>query len=98
LSSDEADTFTVLISSLSVDDRDPGTVDLLADPPVMDLVDYFAALPDSRDLRWVTHPLAVVLTPVRMRGGGRDDVVHRDRRMGRRYAASVAAQALWPMW
>jgi predicted transposase YbfD/YdcC len=62
LSSDEADTFAVLMSSLSVDDRDPGTVDLLADPPVMDLVDYFAALPDSRDLRWITHPLAVVLT------------------------------------
>ncbi len=62
LSSDEADTFTVLMSSLSVDDHDPETTDLPADPPPMGLVGYFAALPDPRDQRWVIHPLAVVLT------------------------------------
>lgn len=52
----------MLVSSLSVQDPDPGTTDLLAGPRVMGLADHFAVLPDPRDQRWVTHPLAVVLT------------------------------------
>jgi predicted transposase YbfD/YdcC len=56
------DTFAVLVSSLSVQDRDPGNIGQLADPTVMGLVDHFAVLHDPRDQRWVEHPQAVVLT------------------------------------
>jgi len=52
----------MLVSSLSVQDPHPGATDLLTGPRVMGLADHFAVLTDPRDQRWVTHPLAVVLT------------------------------------
>jgi predicted transposase YbfD/YdcC len=59
LSADEADTWAVLVSSLSA--RDPGG-DPVADPTVVDLVDHFGVIEDFRQQAWVTHPLAAVLT------------------------------------
>jgi predicted transposase YbfD/YdcC len=58
LSRDEADTFAVLVSSLSADD--PAIAG--PDPTVVDLLDHFAVLEDPRDQRWVEHPAAAVLT------------------------------------
>jgi predicted transposase YbfD/YdcC len=60
---DEADTFAVLVSSLTVDDPAADQ----AGPPeagstVVDLLDHFALLDDPRDQRWVEHPAAAVLT------------------------------------
>ena len=63
VSRDEADTLSVLVSSLSVDDPaadwagGPGT-----DVTVIDLLDHFALIDDPRDQRWVEHPAAAVLT------------------------------------
>jgi predicted transposase YbfD/YdcC len=64
LSPDEADTWSVLVSSLVVDDAvvadNPDTAAL--DSTVVDLVDHFALLDDPRHQQWVEHPLAAVLT------------------------------------
>ena len=64
LSPDEADTWAVLVSSLSArddtpDDGVPGSPG--ADATVMDLVDHFAVIDDPRHQSWVEHPLAAVL-------------------------------------
>ena len=58
LSRDEADTFTVLVSSLSADD--PATAE--TDSTAVDFLDHFALIGDPRDQRWVEHPAAAVLT------------------------------------
>jgi predicted transposase YbfD/YdcC len=64
LSGDEAETFAVLVSSLSTDhqiaDRTAG--DDATDVTLTDLFDHFAVLDDPRDQRWVQHPAAAVLT------------------------------------
>jgi predicted transposase YbfD/YdcC len=63
LSRDEADTFSVLVSSLSADvpaASEAGGPE--ADSTVGDLLDHFALLDDPRDQRWVEHPAAAVLT------------------------------------
>jgi len=64
LSVDEAETFAVLVSSLSTDhqiaDRTAG--DGETDVTLVDLFDHFAVLDDPRDQRWIAHPAAVVLT------------------------------------
>lgn len=63
LSVDEAETFAVLVSSLSTDhgitDQTVGGGD---DSSMVDLLDHFAVLDDARDQRWVAHPAAAVLT------------------------------------
>jgi predicted transposase YbfD/YdcC len=59
LSADEADTWAVLVSSLSA--HDPGG-DPVVDPTVVDLVDHFGVIEDFREQAWVIHPLAAVLT------------------------------------
>jgi hypothetical protein len=64
LSSDEADIWSVLVSSLSAGDdgSDGGQGDDLAlDTTVVDLVDHFAVIDDPRHPSWVVHPLAAVL-------------------------------------
>ena len=63
LSVDEADTWSVLVSSLTAGDRaadEAGVGEV--DSTVVDLVDHFALLDDPRDQRWVEHPAAAVLT------------------------------------
>lgn len=55
LSADEADTWAVLVSSLSAHDSG-------GDPTLLDLVDHFGVIEDFRQRAWVTHPLAAVLT------------------------------------
>lgn len=62
LSRDEADTFAVLVSSLSADDPAMSAVIVETDPTVTDLLDHFALIDDPRDQRWVEHPAAAVLT------------------------------------
>lgn len=62
LSRDEADTFSVLVSSLSATpaaSAGPEADSRIVDP---DLLDHFALLDDPRDPRWVEHPAAAVLT------------------------------------
>jgi hypothetical protein len=58
LSVDEAETFAVLVSSLSTDhqiaDQAAGVGE--TDVPLVDLFDHFAVLDDPRDQRWVQHP------------------------------------------
>jgi hypothetical protein len=61
LSADEADTWSVLVSSLSAGDLADGMDGGVPDSTVVDLVDLFAVVADPRDQRWVEHPLAVVL-------------------------------------
>ena len=61
LSADEADTWSVLVSSLSAGDLADGVDGGVPDSTVVDLVDLFAVVADPRDQRWVEHPLAVVL-------------------------------------
>ncbi|MGW0201125.1 transposase family protein [Nonomuraea sp. NPDC003201] len=64
MSSDEADIWSVLVSSLSAGDdgSDGGQGDDLAlDTTVVDLVDHFAVIDDPRHPSWVVHPLAAVL-------------------------------------
>ncbi|MGX6603693.1 transposase family protein [Micromonosporaceae bacterium Da 78-11] len=64
MSVDEAETFAVLVSSLSTDHRiaDHITSDSETDVTLVDLFDHFAVLDDPRDQRWVQHPAAAVLT------------------------------------
>ena len=64
LSADEAETFAVLVSSLSTDHRiaDHTAGDGETDVTLADLFDHFAVLDDPRDQRWVQHPTAAVLT------------------------------------
>jgi predicted transposase YbfD/YdcC len=64
LSVDEAETFAVLVSSLSTDHQiaDQTAGDGETDVTLVDLFDHFAVLDDPRDQRWVQHPAAVVLT------------------------------------
>ena len=64
LSVDEAETFAVLVSSLSIDHRIPDQAAGVGvtDVPLADLFDHFAVLDDPRDQRWVEHPAAAVLT------------------------------------
>ncbi|HEX9832602.1 MAG TPA: ISAs1 family transposase [Mycobacterium sp.] len=66
MSVDEAETFAVLVSSLSTDhriaDHTAGDTDTDTDSTLVDLVDHFAVLDDPRDQRWVQHPVAAVLT------------------------------------
>jgi hypothetical protein len=64
LSADEAETFAVLVSSLSTDPRiaDQAASDSATDVTLADPFDHFAVLDDPRDQRWVQHPAAVVLT------------------------------------
>ncbi len=64
LSVDEAETFAVLVSSLSTDHRiaDHTAADGDTDATLADLFDHFAVLDDPRDPRWVQHPAAAVLT------------------------------------
>ena len=64
LSPDEADIWSVLVSSLSAHDGGSGAPrgdDLVMDTPVVDLVDHFAVIDDPRHPSWVVHPLAGVL-------------------------------------
>jgi predicted transposase YbfD/YdcC len=61
LSADEADTWSVLVSSLSADDGLHQADGCVLDSTVVDLVDLFAVVDDPRDQRWVEHPLAAVL-------------------------------------
>jgi predicted transposase YbfD/YdcC len=61
LSADEADIWSVLVSSLSAGDLADGVDGGVPDSTVVDLVDLFAVVADPRDQRWVEHPLAVVL-------------------------------------
>jgi predicted transposase YbfD/YdcC len=61
LSADEADAWSVLVSSLSADDLADDTDSCLLDSTVVDLVDLLTAVADPRDQRWVEHPLAAVL-------------------------------------
>ena len=64
LSVDEAETFAVLVSSLSTDHQiaDQTAGDGETDVTLVDLFDHFAVLDDPRDQRWVEHPAAAVLT------------------------------------
>jgi predicted transposase YbfD/YdcC len=64
LSADEAETFAVLVSSLSTDHRiaDHTASDSETGVTLADLLDHFAVLDDPRDQRWVQHPAAAVLT------------------------------------
>ncbi len=62
VSADEADTWAVLVSSLSARDAVPDNLDNpMLDTTVVDLVDHFAVLGDPRHQQWVEHPLAAVL-------------------------------------
>lgn len=63
LSSDEADVWAVLVSSLSARDGgfDGEVGDDSVDTTVVDLVDHFAVIDDPRHPAWVLHPLAAVL-------------------------------------
>lgn len=62
LSVDEAETFAVLVSSLSTDHQIADQIAGEADVTLTDLFDHFTVLDDPRDQRWVQHPAAVVLT------------------------------------
>ena len=62
LSDDEAETFAVLVSSLSTDHQIADQTAGEADVTLVDLFDHFTVLDDLRDQRWVQHPTAVVLT------------------------------------
>ncbi|MEO3863763.1 hypothetical protein [Acrocarpospora sp. B8E8] len=71
---DEADIWSVLVSSLSAGDdgSDGGQGDDLAlDTTVVDLVDHFAVIDDPRHPSWVVHPLAAVLTRTNSTGSSR---------------------------
>jgi predicted transposase YbfD/YdcC len=61
---DDADTFAVLVSSLSTDPRiaEHTACDDETDSTMVDLLDHFAVLDDSRDQRWIEHPAAAVMT------------------------------------
>ncbi|MFF1682813.1 hypothetical protein ACFVYG_43115 [Streptomyces sp. NPDC058256] len=79
MSSDEADIWSVLVSSLSAgDDGSDGGQgdDLVLDTTVVDLVDHFAVIDDPRHPSWVVHDSStkalhvVVSTNPVMAGGG----------------------------
>src|SRR5262249_52945400 len=60
LSADEADTWSVLVSSLSADDGPHETDSSVLDSTVLDLVDLFTVVDDPGDRRGVGHPRAAV--------------------------------------
>jgi predicted transposase YbfD/YdcC len=57
-----AGTCSVLVSSLAAEPAAAATDAPLPDPTLVDLVDYLSVINDPRDPRWVSHPLAAVLT------------------------------------
>jgi hypothetical protein len=83
LREDEADTFAVLVSSLSTDPRiaDHTARDDETDSTMVDLLDHFAVL-DDRVTSDGSSTRGGGADAVRCRGRGRDAVVHRRSRVG----------------